>query len=64
VTACYPCNSRKAGKTPEQAKMRLRKLPYRPKTLPLTMPTIPIGKAPDEWMPYLSAMPHADLAFG
>lgn len=64
VTSCYPCNTRKAGRTPEQAKMRLLKQPHRPKSLPLTMPTIPIGRAPDEWMPYLEAMPHAALAFG
>lgn len=64
VTACYPCNSRKAGRTPEQARMRLLKTPFRPKTLPLTMPAIPIGKAPREWMPYLALMPHVELAFG
>lgn len=64
VTACYPCNSRKAGRTPEQAKMRLLKSPTRPKTLPLSMPTIPILKAPEEWKFYLSATPNIELAFG
>jgi len=63
VTSCYPCNSRKAGRTPEQAKIRLLKRPIRPKSLPLAMPTIPVGKAPAEWMFYLSAMPYAELAF-
>jgi hypothetical protein len=28
------------------------------------MPTIPVGKAPEEWLPYLSSMPHMGLAFG
>lgn len=66
VTACYPCNSRKAGRTPDQAKMRLLKHPVRPKSLPLTMPAIPLGKAPDEWLFYLQGSPHAAelLAFG
>jgi 5-methylcytosine-specific restriction endonuclease McrA len=64
VTACYPCNSRKAGRTPEQAKMRLLKPPHRPKTLPLTMPAIPITKAPVEWEFYLQSVPHMEFAFG
>lgn len=64
VTACYPCNGRKAGRTPAQAGMRLLKQPHRPKTLPLGMPAIPIVKAPREWMFYLQAVPHLELAFG
>ena len=64
VASCYPCNSRKAGRTPEQAKMRLLRQPFKPKSLPLSLPTIPIGKAPEEWMFYLQAVPHSHLAFG
>ena len=66
VTSCYPCNSRKAGRTPEQARMRLLKPPYRPKTLPLTMPAIPLGKVPEEWLFYLQSSPQAVelLSFG
>lgn len=30
VLACVPCNSRKANRTPEQAKMKLRKVPKKP----------------------------------
>jgi len=63
VTSCYPCNSRKAGRTPIQARMKLLREPYRPKTLPLTMPAVPISKAPEVWMPYLTAVPHLGLAF-
>lgn len=33
VTACRPCNSRKANRTPEQAGMRLLKKPTKPKWL-------------------------------
>ena len=31
VAACVPCNRRKAGRTPEQAGMRLAKTPVKPK---------------------------------
>jgi hypothetical protein len=62
VSSCYPCNSRKAGRTPEQAGMRLLKRPYRPKELPLTAPAFPIAKAPEEWKFYLSEQVQA--AFG
>ncbi len=30
VAACPPCNRRKGGKTPENANMRLRRLPFQP----------------------------------
>lgn len=36
VIACVPCNQRKGGKTPEQAGMRLRSQPVKPKKLPDT----------------------------
>lgn len=32
VAACVPCNRRKAGRTPEQANMKLAKPPVKPKT--------------------------------
>jgi len=64
VASCYPCNGRKAGRTPEQAGMRLLKQPIRPKSLPLTMPAVPIAKAPESWMFYLSGHPNLGLAFG
>jgi 5-methylcytosine-specific restriction endonuclease McrA len=31
VSACRSCNHRKGGRTPEEAHMRLRRLPYEPK---------------------------------
>ncbi len=34
VVACIPCNRRKGGRTPEQARMRLRSKPVRPRSLP------------------------------
>jgi 5-methylcytosine-specific restriction endonuclease McrA len=33
VASCYPCNERKGGRTPEEAGMRLRKRPFKPRTL-------------------------------
>jgi 5-methylcytosine-specific restriction endonuclease McrA len=35
VTSCYDCNHRKAGRTPEQAKMQLLTKPVKPRSLPL-----------------------------
>lgn len=55
VTACYPCNDRKGGRTPEQAGMRLRRLPEQPKSLPMTGPILSWGEVPDLWKPYLEA---------
>lgn len=34
VVSCVPCNRRKGGRTPEQAHMRLRSRPTRPRSLP------------------------------
>ena len=35
VLACVPCNARKANRTPEQAGMKLRRIPIRPSWKPL-----------------------------
>jgi 5-methylcytosine-specific restriction endonuclease McrA len=53
VTSCYPCNDRKAGRTPEQAGMKLRRKPFRPKTLPMSTPLWPLDRVPVLWVPYL-----------
>lgn len=37
VIACLPCNQRKGGRTPEQAGMKLRSIPSKPKALPPTV---------------------------
>lgn len=61
VTSCYPCNSEKAGRTPQQAGMRLIRQPIRPKTLPLALPSIPLRNMPEIWAFYLGvqgAMAH------
>jgi 5-methylcytosine-specific restriction endonuclease McrA len=54
VTCCIPCNRRKGGRTPEQAGMRLLRVPRRPERLPgvLTV-TIGLSSAPDAWRDFL-----------
>lgn len=37
VVCCVPCNQWKGGRTPAQAKMKLRSLPVKPKVLPELM---------------------------
>lgn len=55
VTSCLPCNDKKGARTPEQAKMKLLKTPYRPKTLPLSTPILPFkSRIPEEWKPFLA----------
>lgn len=53
VSSCYECNSRKRGRTPEQAGMKLRRAPVKPKTLPMT-PVIYLGNRhmPPAWSSY------------
>ena len=59
VTSCYPCNDRKAGRTPEQAGMKLLKVPVRPKVLPITIPTPGFVGVPESWRYYFN---ESDLA--
>lgn len=52
VSSCYPCNERKGNRTPEQAGMKLRVRPVKPKTLPVSCPKFdPRGIMPS-WIPY------------
>jgi 5-methylcytosine-specific restriction endonuclease McrA len=53
LTACKPCNDRKADRSPEQAGMRLLRKPYRPKTLPMTSPFFGVRTIPETWWPYI-----------
>ncbi len=54
VTCCVECNRRKGGRTPEQAGMRLSRLPRRPERLPGEIRvTIGIKNAPDSWRDFL-----------
>lgn len=50
VASCYPCNQRKAGRTPEQAGMKLLRAPARPATLPYhARVRTGSGSMPAEW---------------
>lgn len=53
VSACYSCNGRKGGRTPEQAGMRLIKRPVRPDHLPLAELSIQVNTIPEDWKPFL-----------
>ena len=54
VTACYPCNDKKHNRTPAEAGMTLRRLPVKPKTLPMTALVVKLDRAvPEEWAAYL-----------
>ena len=51
VTACFPCNQRKAGRTPREAGMRLLREPYKPKWTPAM--TIRLKASdPEAWRTY------------
>lgn len=54
VTACASCNSRKGGRTPEQAAMKLSRAPARPKELPFLHVRLDVGRsAPAAWRSWL-----------
>ena len=55
VTSCYPCNSRKAGRTPSEANMKLRRQPFRPASLPISPPMLFTEQIPEPWTHYMSA---------
>lgn len=57
VIACVPCNQRKGGRTPEQARMRLAVKPVKPKYLPETLRlTFTKKNVPGEWRQYLRSV--------
>jgi 5-methylcytosine-specific restriction endonuclease McrA len=53
VTACLSCNNKKGGRTPQEAKMRLIRLPAKPRWMPVVTLTIGIKNAPLSWRDYL-----------
>ena len=52
MTACVPCNSSKANRTPQQASITLLRKPAKPRFLPTV--TVKMGgrHVPPEWRPY------------
>lgn len=62
VTACAPCNARKANKTPDESGMWPNKPPHRPNSLPLMPPLIDPDTAPAEWRDFTAALPRIGAA--
>jgi len=57
VIACFPCNQRKADRTPRQAGMRLKSKPVRPKTLPGIEPAVRWDdNMPESWKDYIASV--------
>jgi 5-methylcytosine-specific restriction endonuclease McrA len=54
VTACVPCNSRKANRTPREAAMTLLRRPVKPRYLPTVTVKMDGRFVPEEWRPYWS----------
>ncbi|MBN1612633.1 MAG: HNH endonuclease [Polyangiaceae bacterium] len=52
VTACRPCNTRKANRTCDEAGMFPLMLPRQPDSLPLGLPVL-LGAIPSEWAPFV-----------
>jgi 5-methylcytosine-specific restriction endonuclease McrA len=55
VTACVPCNSSKANRTPREAGMTLLRRPAKPRFLPVVTVRMDGREVPAEWRPYWSA---------
>ncbi len=53
VSACGPCNGKKSGRTPEQAKMKLNKKPIQPVDTPAILIRVSQYSVPDAWRDYL-----------
>lgn len=54
VASCFDCNDRKANRTPQQASMRLLKLPIKPKSLPVIAFHVDHSTSiPDAWRSFL-----------
>ena len=54
VAACGPCTRKKGNRTPEQARMKLRRKPCRPDSLPGLGLRLGDGQAPAAWREFLS----------
>lgn len=52
VACCFGCNQKKANRTPEQAKMKLRRKPVRPAHLLDNQFRIDMDQTPKEWKDY------------
>jgi 5-methylcytosine-specific restriction endonuclease McrA len=53
ITACVECNSKKEGRTPQQAGMKLLKKPKQPVWAQVVTVTVGLRTTPDNWRDYL-----------
>ena len=53
VTACWRCNNKKSGRTPEEAGMLLKKKPVKPRWTPSLTLMLGLRKTPKTWRDYL-----------
>lgn len=53
TTACRPCNTRKANRTPDEAEMPLARLPAVPSAREAVRISIGKARIHDDWLPYL-----------
>lgn len=53
ATCCEDCNKRKANRTPDQAGMRLRKMPVQPSAVPVLVVAVSRESVPDAWRDYM-----------
>jgi hypothetical protein len=54
VACCRKCNLKKGDKTPDQARMKLRVAPRRPKYVPyISLPNYLRAQSKDDWLQYL-----------
>jgi 5-methylcytosine-specific restriction endonuclease McrA len=53
VTCCISCNRKKGGRTPEEARMRLVRVPKRPVATSALHIKIGLRNAPESWRDYL-----------
>lgn len=51
VAACVPCNNRKGNRTPEEANMKLNRVPFRPSYVMFIRDFV--GHLDESWKPYL-----------
>jgi len=63
VCCCVDCNRRKGGRTPQQARLRLRRRPARPRWTPLVNLAF-AGVRYDEWRPFLGMVEARHRAAG
>lgn len=53
VTACRPCNRKKANHSCDDAGMFPSRRPVVPKSLPVLEPSFDLRMVPEEWLPFL-----------